>query len=84
MCNRNMRKIVYSCNKCDKVLSDGKTKEPHIHVDFRQIGWAMPSNLNPGQWVIAGKAQGIMQFCSPQCLANFIRGIKPTKNSSKK
>lgn len=70
------RKLIYYCDSCGDVLSDGTIKKRHISINFKNIsGWVQPGNLK-GYWEYVFKTEGVFQFCNPKCLADYFKRLK--------
>ena len=76
-----MRKIIYQCDECEKVLDDGQKKQPHLSIVFDQhSGWVAPE----GGWRHVKTVAGIRQFCNGTCLGRYFNKIKPKSNAKRK
>jgi hypothetical protein len=69
------RKLIYYCDSCSNVLSDGEIEKKHISINLgRNSGWVKPAKIK-GYWEHVSKAQGIYQFCNPKCLADYFKKL---------
>jgi len=72
------KKIIYVCNHCGKVLSDGAIASPHLSIDFGyQSGWVSEHHVH--NWKHDTRVSGICHFCGSVCLKKFFDGLKPKK-----
>ena len=70
-----MRKIIYQCDECEKVLSDGKIAKPHLSVEFASYsGWV--SRHPQSGWRHDDTVSGRKQFCNGVCLGRYFRKNK--------
>jgi len=72
-----MKKIVYLCDNCSKVLSDNPIAIPHLSIDFgHQSGWVAPHSTYGG-WSHTSRVKGgVGHFCSGKCLGNYFNKLK--------
>ena len=72
-----MRKIIYQCDNCEKILSDDKINTPHININLNGAsGWIVPGNSG---WNNTKQIYGIFQFCNSKCLGDYFNKKKPKK-----
>ena len=79
-----MKRTVYSCDQCKRVLSDGKTFVEHLSINFcsgsglyRKKGMTCP-------WNLITSITGIYQFCDEECLAVFFKDFLAEHSQEKK
>jgi hypothetical protein len=76
-----MRKIIYLCDECQKVLSDdSKISLPHLSIVFADhSGWVSNQLNYTPCWRHDKKVSGIRQFCNGVCLGRYFNKLKPKK-----
>lgn len=69
------RKLIYYCDSCSDVLSDGVIQKNHISINLSgRSGWVAPDE--DGEWNHTSTERGIFQFCKPKCLADYFKNLK--------
>ena len=67
-----MQSIVYSCDKCGKILSNSieNINEQHLSINFEPYsGWVKKNDK--GIWRHFTEVIGKKQFCGTKCLADY-------------
>ena len=80
-----MRLIIYKCDNCKKILSEGVNGETHLSINFdRMSGWVSPTPKGSGinqaidyiDWGYLVTFKGVRQFCNGTCAGKYLDKIK--------
>ena len=73
-----MRKTVYYCDQCKKIMGD--KKHISLEVNKRLSGIAMPpaEGFN-SQWVVKELTRNFLHFCKGECLGKYFDKLMAEK-----
>lgn len=70
-----MKKTIYICDSCEKILSNGKIAREHLSICFASYsGWVKKDDFE--KWEHEINITGIKQFCNGECLGNYFDKLK--------
>lgn len=76
-----MKKIIYICDECNKVLSDESKNCRHLSIKFSNCsGWVSkhPLKYDTSEWIWEhdNTLEGVKQFCDGKCLGRYFDKLK--------